>query len=118
MKVKLLADADLNMAILNAVLRHEPALDFLSAKAAGKHGLSDPAVLAIATHQQRILVSHDVGTMPVHLQIFRKSGNHSPGVLLNSWPSALQSRNSYSFGSHPMLMNGSISSFGCHSNLR
>jgi hypothetical protein len=60
MKVRFLADADLNKAIVNGVLRREPSLDFLTAQAAGLRGMNDPTVLALAAQQQRVLVSHDV----------------------------------------------------------
>lgn len=82
MKVRFLADADLNKAIVTGVLRREPAVDFLSAQAAGLRGLLDPEVLALAARQQRILVSHDAGTMPRHFREFREAGNHTSGVFL------------------------------------
>jgi hypothetical protein len=82
MKVRFLADADLNKAILNGVLRREPSLDFLTAQAARLRGLNDTAVLALAAQQQRVLVSHDVGTMPAHFRAFRDGGNVSGGVFL------------------------------------
>jgi len=44
--------------------------------------MKDPDVLALAAAQKRILVSHDIGTMPRHFRQFRKDGNHSAGVLL------------------------------------
>jgi len=61
-KVRFLADADLNKAIVSGVLRREPSVDFLTAHAAGLLGLSDLEVLALAAQQRRLLVSHDVGT--------------------------------------------------------
>ncbi len=82
MKVRFLADADLNKAIVRGVLRREPAIDFLTAHAAGLRRLSDFEVLALAAEQQRALVSHDVGTMPAHFRKFRNAGKHSPGVFL------------------------------------
>jgi hypothetical protein len=81
-KVRFLADADLNRAIVSGVLRREPSLDFLSAQAAGLRGMDDLAVLALAAERQRVLVSHDVGTMPAHFGIFGKTGNHSSGVFM------------------------------------
>ena len=39
-------------------------------------------MLAIATAGRRILVSHDVGTMPRHFRTFREAGLQSPGVFL------------------------------------
>jgi Domain of unknown function (DUF5615) len=81
-KVRFLADADLNKAIVSGALRREPSLDFLTAQAAGLRGKSDPEVLALAAERQRVLVSHDVGTMPAHFRAFRSDGRTSPGVFL------------------------------------
>ncbi len=82
MKVRFLADADLNKTIVNGVLRREPSLDFLTAQAAQLRGMGDPEVLALAAEQRRVLVSHDVGTMPSHFSAFKKSGTRSSGVFL------------------------------------
>jgi hypothetical protein len=56
-KVRFLADADLNRDIVRGVLRREPSLDFLTAQAAGLRALKDLDVLALAAEQQRVLVS-------------------------------------------------------------
>jgi len=80
-KVRFLADADLNKAIVSGVARREPAIDFLTAHAAGLRRRKDLEVLALAD-EQRVLVSHDVGTMPAHFHAFRNAGNHSSGVFL------------------------------------
>ena len=82
MNVRYLADADFNKAILNGLLRREPSVDFQTALAADLGGKTDPDVLAIAAAGQRILVSHDVGTMPRHFRTFREAGRQSPGVFL------------------------------------
>jgi hypothetical protein len=81
-KVRFLADADLNKAIINGVLRREPSIDFLSAYTGGLRKLKDLDVLALAAAQQRVLVSHDVGTMPAHFRAFRDAGKRSAGVFL------------------------------------
>jgi hypothetical protein len=80
-RVRFQADADLNQAIVGGVLRREPALDFLTARAALR-GLTDTAVLELAAQQQRALVSHDVGTMPSQFRIFMNAGKDSAGVFL------------------------------------
>ena len=82
MKVRFLADADLNKPIVSGILRREPSVDFLTAHAAGLRGMNDPAVLALAAKQQRVLVSHDAGTMPKHFRNFKNAGNQSSGVFL------------------------------------
>jgi Domain of unknown function (DUF5615) len=81
-KVRFLADADLNRAIVIGVLRREPSLDFLTAQAAGLRAMNDLEVLALAAESQRVLVSHDVGTMPLHFRAFRRAGKRSSGVFL------------------------------------
>jgi hypothetical protein len=81
-KVRFLADADLNRAIVSGVLRREPSLDFLTAQAARLRSMSDLEVLALAAEQRRVLVSHDVGTMPAHFRTFRSAGGQSSGVFL------------------------------------
>ncbi len=44
MRVRFLADADLNLAIVSGVRRREPTLDFLTAGAAALRGLTDAEV--------------------------------------------------------------------------
>jgi hypothetical protein len=81
-KVRFLADADLNKAIVSGILRREPSIDFLTAHAAGLRGMKDPEVLALAAEQQRVLVSHDAGTMTTHFRSFRNTGKRGSGVFL------------------------------------
>jgi len=81
-KVRFLADADLNKAIISGVLRREPAIDFLTSHVAGLRKMKDAEVLGLAAEQHRVLVSHDVGTMPAHFRAFRDAGRGSAGVFL------------------------------------
>lgn len=81
MRPRLLADANLFRAIRTGVKRLEPAVDFLSAESAGLEGLPDPEVLAVAARERRILVSHDLKSMPGHFLTFL-AGQSSPGVFL------------------------------------
>lgn len=81
MSAKFLADANFDLVILAAAKRREPALDFQIAQAAGLAGVEDPEVLAIAAWEGRVLLTHDVRTMPRHFAEF--IGAHmSAGVLL------------------------------------
>jgi hypothetical protein len=80
--VRFLADASLHHAIVSGCARREPSIDFLSSHAAKLHGLTDPAVLAHAASQGRILVSHDFRTMPKHVATFLAAGHSTPGVFL------------------------------------
>jgi hypothetical protein len=81
MKIRYQADNDLNQAIVEAVWRLEPLIDFQSAQAAKLDGVPDDAVLAFAAAEQRIVVSHDLKTMPRHFAEFLQTST-SAGVLI------------------------------------
>ena len=83
MKIRYQADADLNQNIVTGVLRKEPEIDFQTAIAAKLEGVKDREVLAIATQQKRILISHDRRTMPSEFARFIIS-NRSYGVIIVS----------------------------------
>jgi hypothetical protein len=78
---RLLADADLNHAIISGVVRRNAGIDFKRAEEVPLEGLADEVVLLAAAQDQRVLVSHDVSTMPGHLRNF-VSTSPSPGVIL------------------------------------
>jgi len=80
--IRFLADADLDNAIVQGVRLREPSIDFKSANDAGLEGLPDAEVLELAAAEERILVSHDTSTMPVHFAARSRMALKSPGVLL------------------------------------
>ena len=82
MKVRYQADNDLKKAIIRGVLRNEPAIDFRSAQSANLDSIQDIEVLHLAAIDERILVSHDVSTMPPSFEQFTGSGGGSPGLFL------------------------------------
>lgn len=83
MKVKFQADNDLRRAIVRGFLRRLPAADFASQPL---DAVDDVAVLHLAAQAGRIVVSHDVTTMPRAFTEYYRTA-HSPGVLLTpqSW---------------------------------
>ncbi len=81
MKVRFLADSNLHQAIVEGVCRGEPEVDFKRASEAKLHGQPDIEVLAIAAEEGRVLVTHDIRTMPLHFAEFVET-NEPPGVLL------------------------------------
>ena len=83
MKIRFLADADLNHDVVKGVLRREPMIDFRIAAGGELRGLSDPEVLALAASEGRILVSHDRKTMPRAFAEF-VSAISSPGAFIIS----------------------------------
>ena len=82
--IRYLADASLNHHIVLGCLRREPAMDFRSAVAADLAAMPDPRVLALAAREGRIVVTHDVHTMPLHFGEFLLAGGRSPGVFMIS----------------------------------
>lgn len=82
MKPRFQTDADLRFEIVSGVLRREPAVDFQSAQQRLPAGTSDPLVLLTAANEGRIVVSHDVRTMPRHFHRFLEQHRTSPGVFL------------------------------------
>ena len=84
---RFLADENFNLAIVAGLRRARPALDILTAPDAGILHLADPGVLAWATTHNRILLSHDMRTMPGHFYRFLAQlphDHHCPGVMLLS----------------------------------
>lgn len=82
MKLRFQADSDLHFDIVLGVLRREPTIDFQSAKDRLPSGTPDSDVLRIAARESRILVSHDVTTMPLAFHQILASQATSPGLVL------------------------------------
>jgi hypothetical protein len=80
LRVRFLADANLDQDIVAGVLRREPEVDFELPQGIIPQGMKDPEV-AIAASLGRVLVTHDVRTMPRHFGEFitRKA---CPGLIL------------------------------------
>jgi hypothetical protein len=79
--LRLLADADLKSAIVAGVVRRNCRIDFKRAEEVPLKGLEDPRVLAVAAREGRVLVSHDVSTMPNHLRAMVAEST-CPGLIL------------------------------------
>jgi hypothetical protein len=63
-KVRFLADANFNQKIVAGLLLREPSLDFALPQAMIPVRMNDSDVLDLAHLSGRLLVSHDVTTMP------------------------------------------------------
>ena len=81
MRVRFLADANLDQDIVAGILRREPEVDFELPQGIIPEGMKDPEVLAVAASLGRILVTHDVRTMPRHFGGFINDGK-CPGLIL------------------------------------
>ena len=83
MKIRFQADADLHVPIIKGLRRRESSIDFTTANEAGLAGVDDWMVLVLAASDGRVLVSHDVSTMPEAFSRFIQEQT-SPGVILIS----------------------------------
>ena len=82
---RFLTDEDFNLTIVAGLRRARPQMDIESIQSTELVHASDPLVLAFAKDRDRILLSHDMKTMPNHFAAFLASlpsGEHSPGIIL------------------------------------
>ena len=76
-----LADENLNNDIVRGLLSREPTLDIVRLQDAGLSGVDDPALLVWAAAQNRILITHDAGTVTAYAYRRVASGERMPGVF-------------------------------------
>ena len=77
----LLIDENLNQRILRGLRRAVPHLDYVIAQNVGLKGVPDPRLLEWAAAQNRILVTHDLNTIPRHSYERVRNGQAMPGVI-------------------------------------
>lgn len=79
-KIRFLADANLDQDIVLGLWRREPLVDFELPRQFIPDGTPDPIVLAIAAQRNAVLVTHDIRTMPRHFGEFLETST-SPGLF-------------------------------------
>jgi hypothetical protein len=80
--VRFLADEDVRAAIVEGLRSRESAIDILDVKTAGLRGMADEALLELAARDDRILITHDRKTMPLHFRERVEVGKSAPGVFI------------------------------------
>lgn len=78
------ADVNFNARILAGPRRLTPSCDAVTAQELGLSAVPDPGLLAQARDLDRILLTHDVNTMPAHFAAFiatNEMGPPNPGVV-------------------------------------
>lgn len=80
--LRFLTDENFDDRIVHALLEHEPALDVVRAREAGLAGTGDPDVLEWAAGEGRVLLTHDVNTMPAYASERLRAGRPLAGVVL------------------------------------
>lgn len=89
--LRLLADENLNHDLIRGVLRRMPSLDLVRVQDVGLREVNDPSVLEWAARERRIVLTHDVNTMP-SFAFNRTRGNQAmPGMFVVSQQAALAS---------------------------
>lgn len=79
---RVLLDQNFDHRILDGLLKRVPQLDYLTAHQAGWSQLSDPDLLIEAAKAQRVLLTHDLQTMPRHIADVMISGHDIAGVFI------------------------------------
>jgi hypothetical protein len=79
--IGLAIDENFNNDVLRGLLRRRPGLDVVRAQDAGLSSVDDPAVLAWAAQEGRVLVSHDVSTLTAYAYARVRAGQAMPGLI-------------------------------------
>jgi hypothetical protein len=77
----LLIDENLDHRILRGLRLRLPNLDCVIVQNTDLKGTKDPPLLAWAAEQNRILVTHDLKTVPRHAYARVEAGDPMPGVI-------------------------------------
>ena len=79
--MRLLADENFNGDVLRGLLRAEPKLDIIRVQDTELYHADDPAVLAFAAQENRILLTQDVRTITKYAYDRIRAGQPMPGVI-------------------------------------
>lgn len=79
--LRFLADENFHGLILRAFRQHNPRVDIVRVQDVGLSGADDPAVLAYAAQQGRLLLTHDVATVTAFAYERVRTGLPMPGVF-------------------------------------
>jgi hypothetical protein len=80
--LRLLTDENVDHRIVRALLRRLPALDWISVQSSGMTGFSDDWILEYASSEGRIVITHDIRTMPAHATDRIKKNLYLPGLIV------------------------------------
>ena len=76
------ADENVHNVIIRGMMRRQPALDLVRIQdIAELVGADDPAILAWAAEEGRIMLTHDLATMPHYAYLRVAAGRPMPGVF-------------------------------------
>jgi hypothetical protein len=79
--LRFVADENLNGAIVRGLFRRKPDLALVRVQDVGLLGVNDPAILAWAANENRVLLTHDVTTITFYAYERVRAGQKMPGVF-------------------------------------
>jgi hypothetical protein len=80
--LRIVIDENLDQRILRGLRRRLPGLDYVVTQEEGMKGATDPVVLAWVAEHQRVLLTHDVNTIPTHAYERVGANLPMPGVVI------------------------------------
>ena len=80
---RFLADEDFNNHIVKGLRRRSPATDIVRVQEVGLDHAKDPVVLAWAAANERMVVTHNISTMPGFADQRIEAGQPMPGVIVS-----------------------------------
>jgi hypothetical protein len=80
--LRLLSDENFNGDIVRGLLRRHPQLDLIRVQDVGLRQTPDPEILEWAAGQGRMLLSHDISTVPPAAYQRVADGKPMPGVFI------------------------------------
>jgi predicted nuclease of predicted toxin-antitoxin system len=80
--IRLLTDENLDGRIVRGVEMHHPEIDLLRVQETGAFEQEDEIVLALAAREDRVLLTHDLATIPTFAANRIAAGEPMPGVLI------------------------------------
>jgi hypothetical protein len=80
--LRILIDENFDQRILRGLRRQVPTLDYLIVQETELESATDPSLLAWAAEHQRILVTHDVNTVPQYAYERIRAGQSIVGVII------------------------------------
>lgn len=80
--MKLLADENFKRQIVVGLRRRVPEVDVATVQELGLTGSDDPEVLAVSASEGRVLLTHDVQTVPRFAYARLEAGDEMPGVVV------------------------------------
>ena len=86
--LKFLADENFFHQFVRGIRRRLPELDLVRVPEVGLRGADDPTILEWAAREGRLLLTHDIRTMPASIEERLQKGLPMPGVIyVHQWSS-------------------------------